>query len=122
MARARPPHPQLHDADCAALHLRAAIRNGLTREEISEVLLQSAIDRGVPAANSAFAIAPRLSTGRTWRDPDAAGIVGAGPAGLVLARLLHLQGIESVVLENGGREYAEQRISLAENDVGLERV
>ena len=38
------------------------------------------------------------------------GIVGAGPAGLVLARLLHLQGIESVVLENRSREYVEQRI------------
>jgi 4-carboxymuconolactone decarboxylase len=41
------------------LHLRAAVRNGLTREEIGEVLLQSAIYCGVPAANSAFAIAQR---------------------------------------------------------------
>ena len=38
------------------------------------------------------------------------GIVGAGPAGLLLARLLHLQGIESVVLENRSRDYVEQRI------------
>ena len=38
------------------------------------------------------------------------GIVGAGPAGLMLARLLHLQGIESVVLENRSRSYVEQRI------------
>jgi p-hydroxybenzoate 3-monooxygenase len=38
------------------------------------------------------------------------GIVGAGPAGLMLARLLHLQGIESVVLENRSRAYVEQRI------------
>jgi 3-oxoadipate enol-lactonase/4-carboxymuconolactone decarboxylase len=38
-------------------HLRAALRNGLTRDEIVEVLLQSAIYCGVPAANSAFAIA-----------------------------------------------------------------
>ena len=38
-------------------HLRAALRNGLTREEIVEVLLQSAIYIGVPAANSAFAVA-----------------------------------------------------------------
>ena len=39
------------------LHLRAALRNGLTADEIKEVLLQSAIYCGVPAANSAFAIA-----------------------------------------------------------------
>jgi p-hydroxybenzoate 3-monooxygenase len=38
------------------------------------------------------------------------GIVGAGPAGLVLSHLLHLQGIESVVLESRGRDYVEQRI------------
>ncbi|MET7981210.1 MULTISPECIES: 4-hydroxybenzoate 3-monooxygenase [unclassified Streptomyces] len=37
------------------------------------------------------------------------GIVGAGPAGLVLARLLHRAGIESVVLESRDRAYAEQR-------------
>ena len=38
------------------------------------------------------------------------GIVGAGPAGLILGRLLHLRGIESVVLEARSREYVEQRI------------
>jgi p-hydroxybenzoate 3-monooxygenase len=38
------------------------------------------------------------------------GIIGAGPAGLVLSHLLHLQGIESVVLESQSREYVEQRI------------
>ena len=43
-----------------ALHLRAAIRNGLTREEISEVLIQSAVYCGVPAANGAFAVAQRI--------------------------------------------------------------
>ena len=37
-------------------------------------------------------------------------IVGAGPAGLLLARLLHLQGIESVVLERRDREYVERRV------------
>jgi 4-carboxymuconolactone decarboxylase len=40
-----------------ALHVRAAVRNGLTREQITEVLLQVAIYAGVPAANRAFAIA-----------------------------------------------------------------
>ncbi|HEV2521513.1 MAG TPA: 4-hydroxybenzoate 3-monooxygenase [Candidatus Acidoferrales bacterium] len=38
------------------------------------------------------------------------GIVGAGPAGLVLSHLLHLQGIESVVLEMHSRKYIEERI------------
>lgn len=38
------------------------------------------------------------------------GIVGAGPAGLVLAHLLHLQGIESVVLEARGRKHIEERV------------
>jgi 3-oxoadipate enol-lactonase / 4-carboxymuconolactone decarboxylase len=41
-------------------HLEAALRNGLTREEIIEVLLQTAIYCGVPAANSAFAVANRV--------------------------------------------------------------
>ena len=38
------------------------------------------------------------------------GIVGAGPAGLVLAHLLHLRGIESVVLESRSREYCQERV------------
>jgi 3-oxoadipate enol-lactonase/4-carboxymuconolactone decarboxylase len=40
-----------------AMHLRAALRNGLTQDEIREVILQSAIYSGVPAANTAFRIA-----------------------------------------------------------------
>jgi 3-oxoadipate enol-lactonase/4-carboxymuconolactone decarboxylase len=43
-----------------AMHVRAALRNGLTPDEIQEVLLQSAIYCGVPAANAAFAIANRI--------------------------------------------------------------
>ena len=42
------------------LHLRAAANNGVTREEISEALLQTAIYCGVPAANSAFALAQQV--------------------------------------------------------------
>jgi len=42
------------------LHVRAALRNGLTEDEIKEVLLQSAIYCGVPAANSAFAVAREI--------------------------------------------------------------
>jgi p-hydroxybenzoate 3-monooxygenase len=38
------------------------------------------------------------------------GIIGAGPAGLVLSHLLHLQGIESVVLESRSRSYVEERV------------
>ena len=38
------------------------------------------------------------------------GIIGAGPAGLMLSHLLHLAGIESVVLENRSRDYIESRI------------
>jgi 4-carboxymuconolactone decarboxylase len=43
-----------------ALHVRAALRNGLTPDEIGEVLLQCAIYCGVPAANHAFAVAQRV--------------------------------------------------------------
>jgi 4-carboxymuconolactone decarboxylase len=43
-----------------AMHVRAALRNGLTPDEIKEVLLQTAIYCGVPAANAAFAIAQRV--------------------------------------------------------------
>ena len=38
------------------MHIRAALRNGVTRDEIKEVLLQSAVYCGVPAANGAFAV------------------------------------------------------------------
>ena len=38
------------------------------------------------------------------------GIIGAGPAGLLLSRLLALQGIDSVVLENRSRDYVEARV------------
>jgi p-hydroxybenzoate 3-monooxygenase len=50
------------------------------------------------------------------------GIVGAGPAGLVLSHLLHLRGIESVVLECRSREYVQERVRagvLEQNTVDL---
>ena len=50
----------LNRMDELAVHVRAAVRNGVTPDEIKEVLLQSAIYCGVPAANSAFAIARRV--------------------------------------------------------------
>lgn len=42
------------------LHLKAALKNGVTRAQIKEVLLQSAIYCGVPAANHAFQLAERV--------------------------------------------------------------
>lgn len=45
--------------DELALHVRAAVRNGLTPAEIAEVLLHTGAYAGVPAANSAVAIAQR---------------------------------------------------------------
>ncbi|MFC4329722.1 3-oxoadipate enol-lactonase [Streptomyces andamanensis] len=55
--------------DELAMHVRAARRNGLTPEEIGAVLLQSAVYCGVPAANSAFAVAQRVLA----EEPDAGG-------------------------------------------------
>ncbi len=43
-----------------AMHVRAALRNGLTEQQIAEVLLQVAVYAGVPAANSAFAAAQQV--------------------------------------------------------------
>ena len=40
-----------------AMHVRAALRNGLSSDEIAEVLLHTAVYAGVPAANAAFGIA-----------------------------------------------------------------
>lgn len=42
------------------LHVRAALRNGLSAEEIAEVLLHTAVYAGVPASNAAFAVARRV--------------------------------------------------------------
>jgi 4-carboxymuconolactone decarboxylase len=42
------------------MHVRAALRNGLTVDEIKEVLLQCAVYCGVPAANAAFAVVQRV--------------------------------------------------------------
>jgi 4-carboxymuconolactone decarboxylase len=42
------------------MHVRAALRNGLTPDEIREVLIHTAVYAGVPAANSAFALAQKV--------------------------------------------------------------
>ena len=59
------------------MHLRAALRNGLSPDQIKEVLLQVAVYAGVPAANRAFAIAARVLA--------EAGEAGAGALDLSLA-------------------------------------
>jgi len=53
-----------------AMHVRAALRNGLSLAQISEVLLQVAIYAGVPAANRAFAIAQRALTEAAEENPE----------------------------------------------------
>ena len=50
----------LRAEDEVAMHVRAALRNGLTPEEISEIFLQMAVYAGVPAANGAFAVGQRV--------------------------------------------------------------
>ena len=50
----------LNRADEFRLHIRAAFNNGVTRDQIKEVLLQSAIYCGVPAANNAFHLAEEV--------------------------------------------------------------
>ena len=60
-----------------AMHVRAAKRNGLTDDEIKEVLLQCAIYCGVPTANSAFAVAQRVLDESERADPRGAGVEDA---------------------------------------------
>jgi 4-carboxymuconolactone decarboxylase len=59
-----------------ALHVRAALRNGLTEAQITEVLLQVAIYAGVPAANRAFAIAQRVLAEVSGQLGEASGQLG----------------------------------------------
>lgn len=50
----------LNRGDELKMHMRAALHNGVTREELREVLLQAAIYCGVPAANTAFHLAEQV--------------------------------------------------------------
>ncbi len=56
-----------------ALHVRAALRNGVTAAEISEVLLHTAVYAGIPAAHHAFAIAERVLNEATKDDAQSKG-------------------------------------------------
>ena len=57
-----------HDEELA-MHVRAALRNGLGPAEINEVLLQVAVYAGVPAANRAFRVAQRVIDSEAPGDP-----------------------------------------------------
>jgi p-hydroxybenzoate 3-monooxygenase len=50
------------------------------------------------------------------------GIVGAGPAGLLLSHLLHLRGVESIVLEARSRGYVENRVRAGVLEYGTEQL
>ena len=65
-----------HDGELG-MHVRAALRNGLTVEEIREVLLQVGIYAGVPAANRAFAVAQQVLV----EEGVVQAAAGAGPVG-----------------------------------------
>lgn len=65
-----------HEAELA-IHVKGALHNGVTREQISEVFLHAAIYAGVPAANTAFAVAQAVFAGlgddqsESTTDPEA---------------------------------------------------
>jgi p-hydroxybenzoate 3-monooxygenase len=61
-------------------------------------------------ARPAYRVPKNFTPGSLKEMRTQVGIVGAGPAGLMLARLLTLQGIESIIIENRSRDYIENRI------------
>ena len=56
-----------------ALHVRAALRNGLSAAEIAEVLLHTSVYAGIPAANAAFKIAQKVIDSGDLGDPTDSG-------------------------------------------------
>ncbi|WP_375388858.1 4-carboxymuconolactone decarboxylase [uncultured Amnibacterium sp.] len=61
-----------HHWDELAMHLRAGLTNGLSRAELTEILLQTAVYAGVPAANSAFAVAKQVFAEHDLAEHDSA--------------------------------------------------
>ncbi len=59
----------MHAENEIGMHVRAALRNGLTVEEINEVFIHTAVYAGVPASNSALAVARRSSKKRAPSRP-----------------------------------------------------
>jgi 4-carboxymuconolactone decarboxylase len=53
------------------IHVRGALRNGLTPDEISEILIHTSVYAGVPAANAAFAIAQRVIASEAEAEAEA---------------------------------------------------
>ena len=82
--------------------------------------LFSGWDRGDYARAARPGYTPAPEGGESMRTQ--VGIVGAGPAGLLLSHLLHLQGIESVVLEARSRDYVENRIRAGVLEYGTEQL
>jgi 4-carboxymuconolactone decarboxylase len=60
----------LHCHDELAMHVEAARRNGLTPDEIAEVLLHTTVYAGAPAGNAAFAIADRVLSAELRHGPE----------------------------------------------------
>lgn len=60
----------LHCHDELAMHVEAARRNGLTPEEIAEVLLHTAVYAGAPAGNAAFSVAERVLAAEMRHGPE----------------------------------------------------
>src|SRR5262245_56187727 len=67
-------------------------------------------DAGQAALDSRLRGNERIEIVPAMKTRTKVGIVGAGPAGLMLSHLLHLDGIESVILEDRSRDYIESRI------------
>jgi alkylhydroperoxidase/carboxymuconolactone decarboxylase family protein YurZ len=53
----------MDDGERLAIHVRAALRNGLAAEQVQEILLHAALYAGVPVGNRAFAVAQRALAG-----------------------------------------------------------
>ncbi len=66
----------LRQGDELAMHVRAALRNGLTRDQISEILLHLAIYTGVPSANHAFKVAQAVLAEEDVKVAEEAGPTG----------------------------------------------
>src|SRR5581483_6974872 len=115
--RPRSPHPALHDAG-GPRRAQPDGRAGDARPSRAPERTDARRDQGGPAplrgvlrrsrGECRVRGCPARAGRRLMRTQ--VGIVGAGPAGLTLAHLLHLEGIDSVVLENRSREYVEARI------------
>ena len=114
-ARPRPAHAQLHHADGADrarpprragdARSRRAPQRPDARARSRRSCCRARSTAGCRRRTRAFAIAQRVLDAGPGSDVTAlmrtqVGIIGAGPAGLTLAQLLHVEGIDSVVLEN----------------------